>query len=153
MMKRELGVVIGARRLRGEGPKPKAVLVRVGKPRRSKGPDWECPFSINGLGIRGIQCAHGIDAIQALTMALEGIRVLLERSGARLSWVGGDLGDAGFERFVPNLFGREFSRRLNGMIDQEVERFARAIEKKHQKRSNARRSLPRAAPGRPSLRN
>jgi len=66
-------------------------------------------------------------------MALEGVRLLLERSGARLSWSGGQAGDAGFDRFVLNLFGPEFSQRLNRMIDREVESFARAIEMKHRR--------------------
>lgn len=130
-MNRKLGVVIAVRQLRRAGPQPKAVTVKLGKPRRSKEIDWECPFSISGLGIRGIQYGRGVDAIQALSMALEGVRVLLERSGARLSWIGGQPGDAGFDRIVPNFFGPKFSKRLNRIIDREVERFCRSIERKH----------------------
>jgi len=137
-MDRKLGVVIAVRQLHGEGRQPKVVTVKLGMPRRSKERDWECPFSITGLGIRGIQYGRGVDAIQALCMALEGVRVLLERSGARFSWSAGQAGDAGFDRFVPNLFGLRFSKRLNRMIDREVERFARAIEMKH-------RRLPKSA--------
>jgi hypothetical protein len=83
-MSRKLGVVIAVRQLRREGPQPKVVTVKLGKPRRSREIDWECPFLISGLGIRGIQYGRGVDAVQALSMALEGIRVLLGRSGARL---------------------------------------------------------------------
>lgn len=137
-MDRKLGVVIAVRQLRGEGPRPKVVTVKLGKPRRSK-KDWECPFSINGLKIRGIRFRYGVDAIQALYLALEGIGVILARSGARLTWIGGQLGDTGFNRLVPSYFGPKFSRKLSRMIDREVERFARASTMKH-------RRLPKTAP-------
>lgn len=137
-MNRKLGVVIAVRQLHGEGRRPKVVTVKLGKPRRSKEIDWECPFSITGLGIRGIQYGRGVDAVQALSMALEGARVLLERSGARLSWSAGQPGDTGFYRFVPKFFGPKFSKRLERIIDREVERFGRAIEMKH-------RRLPKSA--------
>ena len=137
-MNRKLGVVIAVRQLHGEGRRPKVVTVKLGKPRRSKEIDWECPFSITGLRIRGIQYGRGVDAIQALYMALEGVRVLLERSGARLTWIGGQPGDAGFYRFVPKFFGPKFSKRLDRVIDREVEAFCRRAEGKH-------RRLPKSA--------
>jgi len=95
------------------------------------GKDWECPFRIGGLGTRGIQYGYGVDAIQALTSALEGIRVTLERSGKRLSWIGGNPGDPGFERPVPSALGLKFSQRLNRMIDREVAQFVRVQERRH----------------------
>jgi hypothetical protein len=99
------------------------------------GEDWECPFRIEGLRTRGIQYGYGVDAVQALTTALEGIRVTLERSGKRLSWIGGAPGDPGFERPVPTSLGLDFSRRLNRMIDREIARFVRIQEQRHGKRS------------------
>jgi hypothetical protein len=99
------------------------------------GEDWECPFRIAGLGGRVVEYGYGVDAIQALTTALEGIRVALERSGKRLSWIGGNPGDAGFERPVPSALGLHFSRRLNRMIDREVARFVRVQERRHAKRA------------------
>jgi len=132
-MNPKLNVVIAVRQLHGESRRPKVVTVKLGKPRKSKEIDWECPFSITGLGIRGIQHGRGVDAIQALYMALEGVRVQLERSGVRLSWSGGRAGDAGFYRFVPKFFGPKFSKRLDQIIDREVERFGRAIRRKHRR--------------------
>jgi hypothetical protein len=99
------------------------------------GKDWECPFRIEGVGRRAVQYGYGVDAFQALTTALEGIRVTLERSGKRLSWIGGHRGDSGFERPVPSALGLEVSRRLNRMIDREVARFVRVRERRHARRA------------------
>src|SRR2546430_10067153 len=131
-MGRPFGPVIAERQLSRAGSRQ--VTVSLGKPRRS-GKDWECPFRIGGVGSRGVQYGYGVDAIQALTSALEGIRVTLERSGNRLPWIGGNPGDPGFERPVPNALGLEFSRRLNRMIDREVARFVRVQERRHAKRA------------------
>ena len=129
-MGRLFGPVIGVRGLSRAGSRK--VTVSLGKPRRMKsGKDWECPFRIGGLGTRGIQYGYGVDAIQALTSALEGIRVTLERSGKRLSWIGGNPGDPGFERPVPSALGLKFSQRLNRMIDREVAQFVRVQERRH----------------------
>jgi hypothetical protein len=114
------------------------VTVTLGKPREMQGEDWECPFQITGLRARGIEFGHGVDAIQALTTALEGIRIRLEQSGQRLSWVGGQPGDPGFERPVTTSFGPGFSKRVNRMVDREITRFVRALERRHRKRSAKR---------------
>jgi len=99
------------------------------------GKDWECPFRIEGLRGRRVLYGYGIDAIQALTTALEGIRVTLEQSSKRLSWISGIPGDAGFERPVPRGLGLEFSRRLNRVVDREIARFVTAQERRHAKRA------------------
>src|SRR5258706_7320787 len=111
-MGQPFGPVTGVRLLSRAGSQK--VTVSLGKPRRMKsGQDWECPFRIAGLGARGIQYGYGVDALQALTTALEGIRVTLERSGKRMSWIGGYPGDPGFERPIPSVLGLAVSRRLH----------------------------------------
>jgi hypothetical protein len=61
--------------------------------------------------------------------------VTLERSGKRLSWIGGNPGDPGFERPVPSALGQKFSQRLNRVIDREVARYVRVQERRHAKRA------------------
>jgi hypothetical protein len=130
-MGRPFGPIIAMRQL--SGARSRKVTVSLGKPRRMKrGEDWECPFRISGSAV---QYGYGVDAIQALTTALEGIRVTLERSGKRLSWVGGNPGDPGFERPVPSALGVDFSRRLNRIIDREVAQFVRVQERRHARRA------------------
>lgn len=75
-----------------------------------------------------------MDALQALQLALEAIRTTLERNGKVLSWSGGEPGDTGFTRSVPTFYGLDFARRLERLIDHEVERFARAAETKHHRK-------------------
>lgn len=136
-MGRPFGPIIAVRQLSDAGSRK--VTVSLGKPRRMKrGEDWECPFQIKGLGGSAAKYGYGVDAIQALTTALEGIRVTLERSGKRLSWIGGNPGDPGFERPVPSALGVDFSRRLNRIIDREVARFVRVQERRRHARRAAK---------------
>lgn len=130
-MKRRLGLIVGVRQLREVGSRSKVVTVTLGRPRRASSGDWACPYHVSGLGMRGIRYGRGFDAIQALLLAIEGIRSALESSGRRLSWMGGEPGDTGFTRFVPTFFGLEFSKRLESVIDREVNRFARTLETRH----------------------
>jgi hypothetical protein len=130
-MKRQVGEIIGERQLKRNRSRSKASTVTLGKPRRRKDGDWECPFRVTGLGV---QYGYGVDAIQSLTTALEGIRVMLKRSGKRLSWLGGEPGYTGFDRLVTSSLGVKFNEQLNLMIDREIAKFVDGLERTHQKR-------------------
>lgn len=133
-MKDRISVVVGIRRLRVVGLNGEEIIVKIGKPRREKGGNWACPFHLSGLGFRQIEYGHGIDAIQSLLMAIDGIRVRLEQSGKLLVWAGGESGDTGFTRFIPAFYGVNFSKRLNRLIEREIKQFARTAEKRHGER-------------------
>jgi hypothetical protein len=112
-----------------------AFLVRLGRPRRGK-VDWECPFWIGSHPRACIQYGYGVDGLQALIQALDGIRAsLAERD--RLQWKGGKPGDAGIPRFIPLFFGREFAVRIERFLDDEISRFAKAAEERALSRSQA----------------
>ena len=129
-MKHNFGEIIGERKLHRKVERRNAVItVTLGKPRRRKDSDWECPFHITG---KGIQYGYGVDAIQALTTALEGIRVMLERNGGQFSWLGGDY--TGFDRLVTSSFGAKLNARLNRIIDREIERYVDGLKRAQQKR-------------------
>lgn len=129
-MKRNFGEIIGERQLhRKIGLRDRVTTVTLGKPQRRKDGDWECPFRITGLGI---QHGYGVDAIQALTTALEGIRVMLERSGQKFSWLGGEIGYTGFDRLVTSSFGAKFNTRLNRTIDEGIAKFVDGLKRVHQ---------------------
>ncbi len=138
-MKRELGIIIGTRQLFEVGKQKRVVTVTIGRPQKVKG-DWACPFQISGVGMKKVQHAHGVDSMQALIMAIEGIRSSLEKSGKKLCWTGGELGETGFTRFVPTFFGLGFSRRLDRLIDQEVKRFSHQVI--HKYRSSGAKRAP-----------
>jgi Domain of unknown function (DUF6968) len=124
--------VVAVRRLRVRGSR-RSVLVRLGTPRPS-GRDWRAPFEIQSGGRSEILYGYGVDAIQALINALEGVRVTLARSRRHLSWIGGHPGDPGFPRLVPDIGAPELRVRLERLIDQEVGRFVRALERKRRRR-------------------
>lgn len=114
----------------GEDGPGTIVLVRLGKPEEVAEGEFRCAFQLQGLGNSQVQYAHGVDGFQALQMAMEGIRNDLEKSGRSFSWQGGEAGDTGFPRAVPAFYGTEFSQRINRLIDEEVERFAREAQER-----------------------
>ena len=67
---RGLGTVIATRTLQTEASE---VVVRLGAPRpmAAEPRDWECPWRVDGLEDGPVErCAFGIDALQALILAL-----------------------------------------------------------------------------------
>jgi hypothetical protein len=96
-------VVYAERHLEVRGKRRETVTVLLGKPRRVKEDEWVCPFWIEGSGVAVRDRAHGIDAMQALTCALEGIRVRLKETGKSLTWLEALPSDADFPRMIPYL--------------------------------------------------
>jgi hypothetical protein len=130
-MARSFGRVLGQRKLVRAGSRGGGAVVLLGRPSKRKDGDWECPFRITTLRNSRTQYGYGVDSIQALTTALEGIRVTLEGSRERLTWIGGEPGDHGFERLVTTSFGRTFTKRLNRLIDREILRMVKLLKDRH----------------------
>ena len=100
----DVGIVVATRELRLAGGK--AVTVAVGKPEKfPDSEDYYCPYQILGLGNERIRRAGGIDAVQALELALKMIGTDLctskEAQAGELSWSGGKKGDFDFP--VPDV--------------------------------------------------
>ena len=131
IMKRKFGEIIGERQLSRIGSPEKVTTIALGKPRRKKDGDWECPFLITGSKI---QYGYGVDALQALTTALEGVRVMLEQSGKTFSLLGGEPGYTGFDRPIPSSLGAKFNVRLNRILDREIANFVDGLERAHQEK-------------------
>jgi hypothetical protein len=126
------GPVIAERRLHPRGAPRRSVVVALGRPRKRNGSDeWECPFRIAGAGIRHVEYGRGIDAFQALTMALEGVRYFLDRSETPLVWDGVSEDDSGFQRVIPLLPERGGTTRLERMVDRELLARMRKLERRH----------------------
>ncbi|CAK0768605.1 conserved hypothetical protein [uncultured Gammaproteobacteria bacterium] len=91
----ELGQIIAIRDLEFDG---NSVRVSIGIPRQEPGgTDYVCPYEIFGPLTKKAFYAMGIDAIQALHLAMKTIDaeldVCAERKTGRLTWLGGqDLG-------------------------------------------------------------
>lgn len=137
-----LGEVIGERQLVVVDAPRKRVTVSLGKPRPAPwGEDWECPFRIRGAGMSTLKSGYGVDAIQALICALEGIRAVLDQSGQSFAWRDVLPDDTGFPRTIPIAFGGEFSRRLDRIIDREMTARLRTLERRHTRRASKKRPV------------
>lgn len=100
-MPTSLGPIIATRELELQAHTgSRQVVVRLGKPRHRRTGEWACPFQITGLGTRRIDHACGEDAIQALQLALEAVRLRLSASDEKLTWCGLPL-EVAFPRQVP----------------------------------------------------
>ena len=123
-----LGHVICRRRLRSDQQGKRIYIdVQLGEPRKRRG-SWECPFHISRIG-KGLQLAYGEDPFQALILALEGIRVTLDKNAPGCLWLDDPGLGNGFPRFVPQGFGVDLRQRLETVIDREVVKFAKAAER------------------------
>lgn len=100
-MATSLGTVIAIRELvlkDENGDRP--VTVRIGMPRPfDDGQDYFCPFEIDGMGKTTVQRAGGVDAVQALRLAMTMIGITLyaseEAKAGQLRWLD-EYGDLGF---------------------------------------------------------
>lgn len=144
------GPVIAERRLHPRGAPRRSVVVTLGRPRKTKGfDDWECPFRIAGARIRQVEYGRGMDAFQALTMALEGVRYFLDRLDTPLVW-GGVLDDhSGFQRVIPLLAERGGTTRLERMVDRELLTRLRKLERRHRAARRRRARRPQQSAGAP----
>lgn len=105
------------------------------RPDRHKGGDWECPFLIDGIGQPKVQKGFGVDPMQALIIALQGIRVTLDWTGRDLFWLDPEVG-MDFPLYFPT-WGKEFEARVRLAIERETVRVWRA-------KINARKAKIRA---------
>jgi hypothetical protein len=99
----DVGEIIAVRRLsllNDEGT-PSEVRALLGKPTQSPGySDYYCPYQIIGAGSETVRYMCGIDAFQALQLAIRSLGseldVLNERLGGNLRWEGDEKGWLGF---------------------------------------------------------
>jgi hypothetical protein len=80
--------------------------------------------------MRRPRLAYGIDAFQALTLAIEAIRKTLDRTDVEFQWVTQEPGDTGFARYLDSGFGLELKRRLERLVDKEILRYSMALARK-----------------------
>jgi uncharacterized protein DUF6968 len=103
-----VGEIIASRRftLLRKGKEPVEVVVLMGKPEKFPDhTDHYCPYQIKGIGRQKAMAIGGVDAFQAMQLALSAIGVELEvinkDSGGRLVWDADDRGELGFP--IPDL--------------------------------------------------
>lgn len=127
---RRLGPVISSRRLWStlKGKRTFATA-EIGKPRR-QGRNWICPFWVSNIQMQEVCYAYGVDSLQALVLALEGIRKVLDNSGRVWSWIHAEEGETGMPRHVPMGFGRKFASEIEAYIERKTKKFASMAERR-----------------------
>lgn len=102
---KDVGEVIAERRLYLEGEPQRKIRVLLGKPQTRPAPSNEefslCPYQIVGIGDETVKAAGGVDAVQALQLALRMIGAELQlkyspECECRLRWEAGEGTDLGF---------------------------------------------------------
>jgi hypothetical protein len=116
----------------------KPVVLTIGVPQRVPGSDWGCALQITGLNTswRRPRYVFGIDALQALQLAMECAAAELESVKPELAWLGGS-GDLGLPKFLPYL-PAPYRSLLEGIVERETTRlWHRAIRARKRKRPDA----------------
>lgn len=121
-----LGRVIASRTLRTQGIPKSKIVVSIGLPKRHPRLDWECPFLIDGVGESKVESGYGVDSMQALFSALQGIRADIE--GRELFWLDRKRGTF-LPILAPTGLGKEFEQRVQRAIEREIVRAWRATIK------------------------
>jgi hypothetical protein len=143
-VRRAFGPTIAERNLVSHDHEATLVRVSLGTPRWN-GTEWECPFRIRSAGVSEVEYGRGVDSMQALTTAVDGIRVALESKFGALSWEGVFPHQSGFQRSIPLSLDPAFSRRVERLVDREFERHLRQLKQRN-KRRTASKSGKRSSP-------
>jgi hypothetical protein len=112
--------VVATRRFRSASGSD--VIVTVYQPHLIQSEQWKCGFTILGLPEALEDSSYGVDSLQAVEMAFQGIRVHLERSGETLTWLDGEPGYLGIARIIPDSHGTRIERHLTKLVEEELAR-------------------------------
>lgn len=118
---------IAKRRIRLPGRSSKYLTISLGMPYKTSKSEWTTVFTITGGRHRIKSSASGVDGMQSLIVALDGIRAALDAMGQPFAWLG-EPGDTGFPRYVPNVFGSVLSNRIGRMIDKEIATHIKSLQ-------------------------
>lgn len=113
---------IAERTLR-EGARRKRMTVRMAKPYEVAASEWVCHIEIRRGRTGTAQDVRGSDAFQAMILALKAIRQQIDELEQPVTWEEGELGYTGFPLYVPDVYGLDFTRRLERLVTAEAERF------------------------------
>ena len=129
--KPKLRRVIARRELNEVGGTFRQVVVSFEEPWEDSRGNWECRALIEGLGNPQIVPSGGADSLQALLIAVEGVRVALDKTGSRFTWLETDPNKAssGIPRYIPTHQGPIFEARVNVAIERENKRYFQRIIK------------------------
>ncbi len=120
---RRIANPIAVRRYGVAGEPGREVILTIGKPRPDPlpGGDWMCSVLIEGIPKERRRRIYGIDAVQALQIAMVYARHELDASGLPLTWLDNEaVGDIGLPLLVTDCWGIDFQRKLERYMNREV---------------------------------
>jgi hypothetical protein len=143
---RRIANPIAVRRFAVVGEAGREVVLTIGKPRRDRRPggDWICTVLIEGTPSERRWRAPGVDAVQALQIAMEDARRELDASGLPLTWVDeGEPGDLGLPLAAPTGYGLHFQQRVERFIERAHREMAGALTSVLRERTRRRAARER----------
>lgn len=93
----------------------KELVVVLYQPYEIDKDEWVCVFKLGEQKKK----AHGIDSFQALIMAIEGIRYLLDNTSINLNWCEGS-NFLGFPKFVPMFLPDNYISDIESILEKKV---------------------------------
>ncbi len=120
--KHRVANAIAVRRFTVADEPGREVVLTIGKPRPDPKPGgaWMCSVLIEGIPKERRRNIYGVDAIQALQLALTYARHELDASGLALTWRDPHApGDIGLPLSAPSTYGVYFQRRIEHYIERE----------------------------------
>lgn len=126
----ELGTIVARREYRVGRDR---VVAELGTPHRASWKrDWYCAISVTYKRKKTINRAFGVDALQALMLAIQLLKVQLEGVSPRIRWDAGEApGDVGIEKSLYGGLGFEFRKKIERKVDAAVLAEARRLERLH----------------------
>lgn len=123
------------------------ILLQIGTPHRAS---WKtafyCPFRFVRSGKTELKRTFGVDAVQALMLAFDIIKVVLETTSSQISWFAGQRpGDVGISKRLTTGLGIEFDRGLERIVDKAVLKRSRELQRLHKQKAARSRKRPRSA--------
>jgi hypothetical protein len=120
--------VIAERELEVVGSPSRKVKVRLSRPIQVDTGDWACTHRIVGLGDDMVGVTSGVDSMQALQLALDHVRTILEQSSERLAWFGNEEMGSGIPRSIPVVLPRSYATSIEQVIEGTMARWAEDLK-------------------------
>jgi hypothetical protein len=98
------------------------VVVTIYQPDPVNSEQWKCDFTIVGLPEKVEASAPGVDSLQALEMAFQGVRAHLEQQAESLTWLDGEPGYLGIAKIIPDSYGTTIEKHLAKVLEDELAR-------------------------------
>jgi hypothetical protein len=129
-MAKKISYPIAVRRYTVEGEPGREIVLVIGKPIAPPPPsnEWSCPLLISGLSDKEFfHYVPGIDAIQALQLAMRRARAELDASKLPIKWLG-EIGDIGLPRTMDPAYGLlRFQRLMEVIYDMAVDMVGQVV--------------------------